>query len=138
MNSYKKDQKRKVWNGEKQLGSKHATLFVTLGGGNVMAWSCMAASGNGSLVFFDDVTIEVTGWLWCVEDWLYSQIEPNAKKHLTVQMDNHPNHTAKATQEVLKAKTWYILRMSSELHDPNLIKHFFQLLKIDQSEKMNK
>lgn len=53
-------------------------------------------------------------------------------------MDNHPDHTAKATQEVLKAKTWYILRMSSELHDPNLIKHFFQLLKIDQSEKMNK
>lgn len=53
-------------------------------------------------------------------------------------MDNHPDHTAKSTQEVLKAKTWYILRMSSELHDPNLIKHIFQLLKIDQSEKMNK
>ncbi len=28
------------------------------GGGSVMAWACMAASGTGSLVFIDDVTAE--------------------------------------------------------------------------------
>jgi hypothetical protein len=64
----------------------------------------MAANGTGSLVFIDDVTAdkrsrtnsEVFGAI------LSAQIQPNASELIgrrsTMQMDNDPKTTAKATQ----------------------------------------
>lgn len=34
------------------------TLSVKHGGGNVMSWACMAASGARSSVFIDDITAD--------------------------------------------------------------------------------
>lgn len=57
INLYQSDGKAKVW---RKKGSaydpKHTSSSVKHGGGSVMAWACMAASGTGSLVFIDDVT----------------------------------------------------------------------------------
>lgn len=33
--------------------SNHTTIFAKHGGGSVMAWDCLAASGNESLMFVD-------------------------------------------------------------------------------------
>ena len=35
---------------------KHSSSSVKRGGGGVMAWACMAATGTGTLIFIDDGT----------------------------------------------------------------------------------
>ena len=49
--------KRRVWRKEGTAHDpKHTTSSVKHGGGSVMAWSRMAASGAGHLVLIDDVS----------------------------------------------------------------------------------
>ncbi len=59
INLYQSDGKRRVWRRKVTAHDpKHTTSSVKHGGGSVMAWACMAASGTGSLVFIDDVTAD--------------------------------------------------------------------------------
>ncbi len=80
------------------------------GGGSVMAWACMAASGTGSLVFIDDVTADKSSRMnsEVFRAILSAHILPNASeligRHFTVQMDNDPKHTAKANKRVFEGK----------------------------------
>ncbi|MEE6485984.1 hypothetical protein FKM82_014474 [Ascaphus truei] len=73
----------------------------------------MAYNGTGSLVFIDvtDRSSRMNSEVY--RDILSAQIQPNSVKligrHFTLQMDNDPKHTAKATQE-FKAKKWNILQ----------------------------
>ena len=54
---YLNDGKRKVW---RTRGTAHDPKadHVKHGGGSVIVWAHMAASGTGSLVFTDDVTAD--------------------------------------------------------------------------------
>ena len=57
INLYQSDGKAKVWRKKgTAYDPKHTSSSVKHGGGNVMAWACMAASGTDSLIFIDDVT----------------------------------------------------------------------------------
>ncbi len=59
INLYKSDGKRRVWRRKGTAHDpKHTTSSVKHGGGSVMAWACMAASGTGSLIFIDVVTAD--------------------------------------------------------------------------------
>lgn len=64
----------------------------------------MAASGHGPLVFTDDVTADISSKM---------------NLHFTAQMDNDPKHTAKETQEILKANKWNILHWPRQSPDLN-------------------
>ena len=60
--------------------------------------------------------------------------QPNAaeligRRRFTVQMDNDPKHTAKATKEFFKAKKWNVLQWPSQSPDQNPVEHAFHLLK---------
>ncbi len=101
------------------------------GGGSVVAWACMTASGTGSLVFIDDVTADKSSRInsEVFRAILSAHIQPNASELIgrcfTVQMDNDPKHTAKATKEFLKGKKWTVMQSP----DLNPIEHAVHLLK---------
>ena len=100
---------------------KHTTSSVKHGGGTVMSWPCMAASGTGSLVFIDDVTADKSSRMKAevFGATLSAQIQPNASKLIgrcfTVQLDIDLKHTAKATKDIFKAKKWNVLQWPSHI-----------------------
>ena len=132
--SYLNDGKRRVWrrktahdpkhttssvkHGGGRKGTahdpKHTTSSVKHGGGSVMAWA-------GSLVFIDDVTADKSSRMnsEVFRAILSAHIQPNASeligRRFTVQMDNDPKQTAKATKYFFKAKKWNVMQW------PNLL-----------------
>ena len=68
----------------------------------MVAWTCLASSGTGSLVFIDDVT-EAAGRILKHRDILSTQSQTNSEKligrRFSLQMDSDPKHTVKTIQE---------------------------------------
>ncbi len=83
INLYQSDGKRRVWRRKGTAHDpKHTTSSVKHGGGSVMAWACMAASGTGSLVFIDDVTADKSSRMnsEVFRAILSAHIQPNASE----------------------------------------------------------
>ena len=125
INLYQSDGKRKVLRRKGTAHDpKHTTSSVKHGGGSVMAWACMAANRTGSLVCIDvtaDKSSRMISEVFLAI--LSAHIQPNASelvgRRFTVEMDNDPKHTAKATKEFFKAKKWNVMQWPSQSPDLN-------------------
>ena len=96
-----------------------------------MPWTCSAANGPGSLVFTDDVNDGISSRMnpEMNRAELSNQTQPNAEeltgRSFTVQTDNDPQQTEKATQELLKAKKGNSVRLPSQSPELNPTEHVF-------------
>ncbi len=111
INLYQSDGKRRVWRRKGTAHDpKHTTSSVKHGGGSVMAWACMAASGTGSLVFIDDVTADKSSRMnsEVFRAILSAHIQPNAfRTHWTAlhSADGQwPKAYCKSNQRVFEGK----------------------------------
>ena len=75
-------------------------LTVKHGDGSIMLWGCFLAAGTGIQVRIDAKYREIVD-----ENQLQSTQDLRMGQRCTFQQDNDPKHTAKTTQEWLRAKT---------------------------------
>lgn len=107
------DGKGKIWRkSNEEMKIKNLCATVKHGGGSVMVWGCMAASGVGNLVFIDSI---MDKWLYL--DILKSNLKQSAAKlclgkSFIFQQDNDPKHTAHIIREYL------IYNVAKQLHSP--------------------
>ncbi len=82
MNLYLSDGKAKLWRKKGTANDpKHTASSVKHGGGGVMAWACMAASGTGFLNFTNDLMYDDSSRMNLEE---YKTILPtNIQEHFT-------------------------------------------------------
>ncbi len=108
-------------------GLKHTASSVKHGGGGVMAWACMAASGTAPLNFTDDLMYDDSSRINLEE---YKTILPtNIQEHFTrfigkcfiLHQDNDPEHPDSSVKEFIRAKKWKVFDCPSQSPDLNLM-----------------
>lgn len=128
-NIFGSDGRGRVWRKPNQeMNIKNLTPTVKHGGGSVMVWGCMAASGVGNLYFIENVMDR-----WVYLDILKGQLKDSVGKlslgnDFIFQQDNDPKHTS------LIVKEWLLYNVPKQLHSPpqspdlNPIEHLWEEL----------
>ncbi len=105
------DGKAKVWREKGTTNNpKHTASSVKHGGGDIMAWVCIAASGTGSLNFTDDLMYDNSSRMNLdgYKTILPTNIQENATifvgKCFILHQDNDPKHPASSVNEFIRAK----------------------------------
>lgn len=128
-NIFGSDGRGKVWRKPNdELNMKNVVPTVKHGGGNVMVWGCMAASGVGKLHFIEST----------MDRWIYLDVlKTNLRQSVTsmgigndfiFQQDNDPKHTSMIVKE------WLLYNVPKQLHSPpqspdlNPIEHLWEEL----------
>ncbi|GFU13942.1 transposable element Tcb2 transposase [Trichonephila clavipes] len=107
---------------------KHTIPTVKHGGGSVMVWGCMAASGVGKLVFIDGIMHKMA-----YLNILQNNLKESADKlglgsNFIFQQDNDPKHTAFVVEEWLLYHCRNQLNTLPQSPDLNVIDHLWSHL----------
>ncbi|CAK9820145.1 Transposable element Tc1 transposase [Anthophora quadrimaculata] len=90
----------KVWRKpNKELELKNLRPTVKHGGGSVMVWGCMAASGVGNLVFIDGLMDKYKYKSILEQNLQESAVKLGMQGNYYFQHDNDPKHTAQIVRE---------------------------------------
>ncbi|GFS53891.1 transposable element Tcb2 transposase [Trichonephila clavipes] len=120
-----------VWCGVNQIPHTrptHTIPTVKHGGGSVMVWGCMAASGVGKLVFIDGIMHKMA-----YLNILQNNLKESADKlglgsNFIFQQDNDPKHTAFVVKEGLLYHCRYQLNTPPQSPDLNVIENLWSHL----------
>ncbi|GFW78788.1 transposable element Tcb1 transposase [Trichonephila clavipes] len=107
---------------------KHTIPTVKHGGGSVMVWGCMAASGVGKLVFIDGIMHKMAYLNILQNNFKESADKLGLGSNFIFQQDNDPKHTAFVVEEWLLYHCRNQLNTLPQSPDLNVIDHLWSHL----------
>lgn len=135
-NLFGSDGRRFVWRKEgTALKSANIKVTVKHGGGSVMVWGAMAASGVGNLVFIDGTMDKMVYLNILKQNVPGTAVKLNLNRNFSFVQDNDPKHNARIVKEWLLYNVQKVLPHPPQSPDLNPIEHLWAFMEKKLREK---